>query len=296
MNVLVTGACGQLGREIAGLHVPCGDRYVFSSVHGTEDGRVVPLDITDRESVRRLCRRERVDVIVNCAAYTDVERAESDAAAADLINHRAVANLADTAYDMGALLIHVSTDYVFDGEATIPYKEDAPTHPLNVYGATKLAGELAVAGSGCRHMIFRTQWLYSPFGKNFLLTAMRTMREKPRMRVVSDQTGSPTCAADLAELIVGLIARDDTGHTGVYHYSDEGSCSWYDFALAIRELTGSDCEVLPCSSADYPSKAVRPRYGVLDKTLVRETFGIGIPHWRDSLSRCISRTGIATHG
>lgn len=310
MNVLVTGGCGQLGREIGLVGAPAGVRYIFSDIAG-RDG-AVRLDVTDAEELRAVCARERIDVIVNCAAYTDVERAEADEARADLLNRAAVAGMASVAAELDIFLMHISTDYVFDGSSSVPYKETDVPRPLNVYGRTKLAGERAVAASGCCHVIIRTQWLYSPFGRNFLLTALRVMRDRPQMRVVSDQVGAPTYAADLASFIARLLGSGMTARTGasrqafalagglagteapadtgrILHYSDEGSCSWYDFALAIREATGSGCEIMPCTSGEYGSRAVRPRYSVLDKSLVRETLGVDVPQWRDSLLSCLRR-------
>lgn len=302
MNVLVTGGCGQLGREISLVDAPDGVRFIFSDIAG-RDG-AVRLDVTDADEVHALCIRERIDAIVNCAAYTDVESAEGDEAGADRLNRAAVAGIASVAAELDVFLVHISTDYVFDGCSSVPYKETDAPRPLNVYGRTKLAGERAVAESGCRHLIVRTQWLYSPFGRNFLLTALRVMRDRPQMRVVSDQMGAPTCAADLASFIVGLLGRGASALAGgrascgaeafgdiggILHYSDEGACSWYDFALAIREATGSGCEIVPCTSEEYGGRVVRPRYSVLDKSLAKRAFGVEIPQWRDSLLRCLRR-------
>ena len=282
-TVLVTGAAGQLGSEMRNLAPGTGDRYVFTDVVDIPD--TVKLDITDIEAVRALCAAEGVEVIVNCAAYTNVDKAESDEALADLLNNKAVGNLAKVAAESGALLVHVSTDYVFGGNSCIPYKEDAPTAPLGVYGKTKLAGEEAVKASGCKYLIFRTAWLYSPYGKNFVKTMMKLTAEKDTLKVVFDQVGSPTYAADLAAVIVKAIA--DGTHTGIYHFSNEGVCSWFDFACAIRDLAGNKCDIAPCHSDEFPSPVRRPAFSVLDKTKVKADFHITVPHWYDSLKKCL---------
>ena len=289
LNVLVTGANGQLGREIRRRVRRDGPRYLFSDVSRLPGEETLYLDITDLDAVRLVSESEQVDVIVNCAAYTDVEKAESDTAMADLLNHRAAANLALVAKERGAVLIHISTDYVFHGNRSEPYPEDWPTEPLGVYGATKLLGEKAVTESGCRYLIFRTAWLYSPYGKNFVKTMIRLTGERDTLSVVSDQIGTPTYAADLAGLITDLIAARRFEPVGVYHYTDEGVCSWYDFACAIRDLAGNRCDIRPCWSSEYPTKAARPSYSVLDKGKVRRTFGIAIPHWYESLVNCMQR-------
>ena len=289
LHILVTGANGQLGREIRRRVRRDGPRYLFSDVSRLPGEETLYLDITDIDAVRLVCESEQVDVIINCAAYTDVEKAESDTAMADLLNHRAAANLALVAKERGAVLIHISTDYVFHGDRSEPYPEDWPTEPLGVYGATKLLGEKAVTESGCRYLIFRTAWLYSPYGKNFVKTMMRLTAERDSLAVVCDQIGTPTCAADLAGVITDLIAARRFEPQGIYHFTDEGVCSWYDFACAIRDLAGNRCEIRPCRSAEYPTKAARPSYSVLDKTKVRRTFGITIPHWYESLANCMQR-------
>ena len=289
LNVLVTGANGQLGREIRRRAVPDGPRYLFSDVSRLPGEETLYLDITDRDAVRLVCESEGVDVIINCAAYTDVEKAESDTAMADLLNHQAAANLALVAKERGAVLIHISTDYVFHGDRSEPYPEDWPAEPLGVYGATKLLGEKAVTESGCRYLLFRTGWLFSPYGKNFVKTMMRLTAERSTLNVVCDQVGTPTYASDLAGLITGLVASRRFEPAGIYHYSDEGLCSWYDFACAIRDLAGNRCDIRPCRSSEYPTKAARPAYGVLDKAKVRRTFGITIPHWYESLTACMER-------
>lgn len=250
---------------------------------------VAELDITDAGAVLQTVKEQRIDVIVNCAAYTNVEKAEEDEPTADLLNHKAAAYLAAAAKETGATLIHVSTDYVFDGTAHTPYREDTAPSPLGAYGRTKLAGERAVMASGCRYLIFRTAWLYSEYGHNFLKTMLRLTSERDTLQVVFDQIGTPTYAGDLALAIFSIIESERyAGNEGVYHFTDEGVCSWYDFARAIAEYAGnSACDIRPCHSDEFPSKAVRPAYSVLDKTKIKETFGIVIPHWTDSLRKCI---------
>lgn len=281
MNILVTGANGQLGMEMRNVSAGSADRYIFTDV--------AELDITDADAVDRVIASEKVDVIVNCAAYTNVDKAEEDEQAADLINHRAVAILATAAAKYGATLIHISTDYVFDGRSCVPYKEDDATSPTGAYGRTKLAGERAVIESGCRYLIFRTAWLYSPYGKNFVKTMMKLTAEKDSLNVVFDQVGTPTCAADLAALIYKVIAERMLDHQGIYHFSNEGVCSWYDFAVEIRDLCGNICDIRPCHSDEFPSKVKRPHYSVLDKTNVKSSVDVTIPHWKDSLEVTISR-------
>ncbi len=289
MNILVTGANGQLGTELRAVSAGSGNHYVFTDVNSIPGRETVYLDITNIDAVRIITESEHIDVIVNCAGYTDVEKAEDDAAFADLLNHTAVANLAAVAAERGAVLVHISTDYVFDGRASVPYREDDLKGPTCTYGATKYAGECAVIESGCKYLIFRTAWLYSPQGKNFVRTIRRIAAEKEQVRVVFDQVGSPTYARDFAQALVGIIDGGGLEKTGVYHYTDEGVCSWYDFAVEIAALSGCRGRILPCRTADYPSKARRPAYSVLDKTRVKKTFGLEIPHWKDSLRECIRR-------
>ena len=283
MNILVTGANGQLGMEMRGVSAGSTDRYIFTDV--------AELDITDVDAVDRVIASEEVDVIVNCAAYTNVDKAEEDEQTADLINHRAVAILASAAAKYGATLIHISTDYVFDGHSCIPYKEDDPTSPTGAYGQTKLAGERAVIESGCRYLIFRTAWLYSPYGKNFVKTMMKLTAEKNSISVVFDQVGTPTCAADLAALIYKVITERMLDRQGIYHFSNEGVCSWYDFAVEIRDICGNTCDISPCHSDEFPSKVRRPHYSVLDKTKVRNMFELPIPYWKQSLKSTIAKLG-----
>lgn len=289
MNVLVTGANGQLGSELRNEAAGSAARYVFTDVSELPGVLTRHLDMTRADDVRSVVRSEAVDVIVNCAAYTNVDRAEDDREAADLLNHRAPAILAEMAARAGATLIHISTDYVFHGDACVPYAEDAPTSPLGVYGVTKLAGERAIRDSGCKSIIFRTAWLYSPYGKNFVKTMRSLTSERDSLNVVFDQVGTPTYARDLARLIVKVIDGGMLDRTGLYHFTDEGVASWYDFAVAIRDLSGNSCDIRPCHSGEFSSKAERPHYSVLDKSLAKATFGVAIPYWMDSLKDCISR-------
>ena len=277
MNILVTGANGQLGREMQRLGAVSPNNYIFTDV--------AELDVTDAGAAEQT----RAEAIVNCAAYTNVERAEEDEATADLLNRLAPANLAAAAAATGATLIHISTDYVFDGTTHLPYTEQSPTAPLGVYGRTKLAGEQAVEASGCSHLILRTAWLYSAFGNNFLKTMLRLTAERESLSVVFDQIGTPTYAGDLALAIFSVIEGGQLrSNEGIYHFSDEGACSWYDFAVEIAAAVGHDkCRIAPCHTAEYPSKAPRPAYSVLDKSKFKTTFGIEIPHWRESMLYCL---------
>ncbi|WP_418894046.1 dTDP-4-dehydrorhamnose reductase [Limibacterium fermenti] len=282
-KILVTGAHGQLGREIHQLAANSKQAYFFTDVD--------ELDITDQRAVDTFVECNKIDVIINCAAYTAVDKAEDHEAAAELINHTAVSYLAEAAAKHHATLIHISTDYVFQGDQNIPYKEEDSTNPLGVYGWTKLGGEKAIAASGCRALIFRTAWLYSEFGNNFVKTMLRLTAEKDRLNVVFDQVGTPTYAADLAKIIYDAVeAKQYIGKEGLYHFSNEGVCSWYDFAHAIAGIAGHmQCDIRPCHSDEFPSKVKRPSFSVLDKAKVKNIFGIQIPHWRDSLIRCIAR-------
>ena len=279
MVILITGANGQLGNEMRRVSAQSSNRYIFTDV--------AELDITDREAVLAYVEAEKVEVIVNCAAYTNVEKAEEDYERADLLNNRAVENLALAARAVGATMIHVSTDYVFQGDRNVPCREDWPTHPLGVYGQTKLAGEQSLQRVGCRYLIFRTAWLYSAFGKNFVKTMQNLTATKDSLKVVFDQVGTPTYAGDLAALIYHIIENDQLDKQGIYHYSNEGVCSWYDFAKEICALSGNVCDIQPCHSDEFPSKVQRPHFSVLDKTKVKETFGITVPYWKDSLVKCI---------
>lgn len=279
MNILVTGANGQLGNEMRLVSKDSADKYLFTDV--------AELDITDADAVMSVVKTNKIDVIVNCAAYTNVDRAEDDEQTAGLINNIAVRNLAEAAQSVGATLIHISTDYVFCGDANRPYCEDQPTNPLGAYGRTKLAGEASLISTGCHYIIIRTSWLYSPFGKNFVKTMRQLTSTRDSIKVVFDQVGTPTYAGDLAALIHKIIEQRLLDREGIYHFSDEGVCSWYDFAVAISELSGNHCDIQPCHSDEFPSKVERPHFSVLDKTKVKETFRVQIPHWRKSLEQCI---------
>lgn len=289
MVILVTGANGQLGTELRNVSEGSVNKYLFTDINSLSGVDTVRLDITDLDAVRRLCDSEGVDAIVNCAAYTNVDAAEDDPITAELLNSTAVRNLATVARERGAKLVHISTDYVFQGDRPEPCREDWPTEPLGVYGATKLAGEKAVLESGCEYVIFRTAWLYSPYGKNFVKTMKRLTSEKDMVRVVYDQVGTPTYALDLAKLIYKVTEENLFFRKGIYHYSDEGAVSWYDFAMAVRDLCGNSCDIRPCRTEEYPYKARRPRFSVLDKAKVKDVFGIDVPYWRDSLEDCLKR-------
>ena len=279
MNILVTGANGQLGNEMQRVAKTSSNHYIFTDV--------AQLDITDREAVLRAVKDNSIQVIVNCAAYTNVDKAEDDRETADLINNKAVENLAIAARENDATLIHISTDYVFKGDRCTPCREDWETDPLGVYGITKLAGEKSIERTGCRHIIIRTAWLYSPFGKNFVKTMQKLTAEKDSLKVVFDQVGTPTYAGDLADAIARIIETGQLGKQGIYHFSNEGVCSWYDFAREICELSSNTCNIQPCHSDEFPSKVKRPHFSVLDKTKIKDTFGIEVPYWKDSLKKCI---------
>ena len=280
MTILVTGGNGQLGCSLRLASAESLHRYIFTDVE--------ELDITSAEAVEAFFQSERPDVVVNCAAYTAVERAEEDEAQADLINHRAVALLAAACQRHDATLIHISTDYIFSGEGDTPYTEECAPAPINAYGRTKLAGERAVEESGCKSIILRTSWLYSEFGNNFVKTMRSLMQTRSEVRVVADQIGTPTYAGDLATAITYIINSGKLGKCGTYHYSNAGACSGYDFACEIARLSGTDCNIIPCTTEEYPTKAQRPRFSVLDKRKFISTFGITIPEWHESLAKAVS--------
>ena len=283
MKILVTGGCGQLGMCLRSI-LPAGT--LFADI--VEAPETVKLDITSPQAVQELVLREGVDCIVNCAAYTNVEAAEDNPALAELLNATAVGYLAAAMKEVDGLLVHISTDYVFGLEPyNKPCRESQQGTPTGVYGLSKLHGEQAVLGSGVRHVIIRTSWLYSEYGNNFVKTMLRLTASKPSLNVVFDQVGTPTYAGDLARAI-GIIVEAPV--EGVYHFSNEGVCSWYDFARAIAELSGQTCcDIRPCHSEEFPSRVCRPAYSVLDKTKIKETFGLQIPYWRDSLRQCLTR-------
>lgn len=291
MNILVTGANGQLGNEIRLFAKDSADRYIFTDVNQAEGVETVYLDITDPGAVSAMVRDNEVKCIINCAAYTNVDAAESNEALAEKLNATAPENLARAMKEANGLLVHVSTDYVFGKEPyNTPCRETQKGTPTGVYGLTKLHGEQRIAATGCRHIIIRTAWLYSEFGKNFCRTMLTLTATKPQLKVVFDQCGTPTYAGDLAKAIVDIVsARKDEGNEGIYHYSNEGVCSWYDFTKMIAEYSGqTGCDIQPCHSDEFPSSVTRPAYSVLDKTKFKQTFGLEIPYWTDSLKKCIT--------
>ena len=281
MKILVTGAYGQLGREMQLVEHNAEDSYIFTDKD--------TLDITDAAAVEQMVLSEGIDVVVNCAAYTNVELAEDEEDIANVLNCVAVENLATAMAKVGGVLIHVSTDYVFGGNVNnTPISETESVNPTGAYGRTKLAGEQAVVKSGCRAIVIRTAWLYSEFGKNFVKTLLEVTATQPKRKVVIDQVGTPTYALDLAEVIAHII-NTRTFECGTYHYSNEGVCSWYDFAKEIASIAQhNQCEIMPCRSGEFPTKVVRPSYSVLDKSKIKEVFGVEVPYWRDSLVKCIN--------
>lgn len=302
MTILVTGANGQLGNEMRIVIKNSKDRYIFTDVCDEHSDSIAmlhmlagddvnadttKLDITNLDAIRTMVKANDVKVIVNCAAYTNVDKAETDQELAELLNAKAPENLAIAMKEVGGLLIHISTDYVFGGDSyNTPCKEDQKGTPTGVYGATKLLGEQKIIATGCKYMILRTAWLYSEFGKNFVKTMLNLTAAKPQLKVVFDQTGTPTYAWDLATAIVTALKSPVEG---IYHYSNEGVCSWFDFTKMIAEYAGNNgCDIQPCHSDEFPSPVKRPAYSVLDKTKIKETFGIRIPYWTDSLERCIA--------
>ena len=288
INILITGANGQLGHEMR--NVLAGDsrfNALFTDVAGQD---VVMLDITDENAVQQIIKDHDIHMVVNCVAYTAVDAAEDDEPTAARLNADAVGVLARAARGHGARMVHVSTDYVFDGQGCIPYNEEMPTCPMSAYGRTKLEGERVLLETmDGDAVILRTAWLYSPYGKNFVKTMLSLGKSKPALKVVFDQVGSPTCARDLARAIVTVITADQW-HPGIYHYSNEGVISWYDFTMAIHRIAGiTGCDVQPCHSDEFPAKAHRPAYSVLDKTKFKTTFGVQVPYWLDSLEATINQ-------
>ena len=292
MNILITGANGQLGNEMRIVTKGSKDRYIFTDVIEAEGQETAILDITNIDSIRKMVADNDVKVIVNCAAYTNVDKAESDQDFCELLNAKAPENLAIAMKEVNGLLVHISTDYVFGGDPyNTPCKEDQKGTPTGVYGLTKLHGEQNILNSGVDYLIFRTAWLYSEFGKNFVKTMLNLTASKPQLKVVfDDQVGTPTYAYDLAAAIYNILEnRKYEGNTGVYHYSNEGVCSWYDFTKMIAEIAGNtSCDIQPCHSDEFPSPVKRPAFSVLDKTKVKETFSLTVPYWTDSLRICIA--------
>lgn len=294
MNILVTGANGQLGNEIRIVSKGSCDTYIFSDIVEAEGVQTTILDITSLDAVCQMVREHDVKCIINCAAYTNVDKAETDEALCGLLNAKSVENLAIAMKEADGLLVHISTDYVFGGDPyNTPCKEDQKGTPTGVYGRTKLQGEQNILASGCHHIIIRTAWLYSEFGKNFLKTMLNLTATKPQLKVVFDQVGTPTYAYDLAKVIYEIISnRKFEGNDGIYHYSNEGVCSWYDFAKMIAEYAKhTDCDIQPCHSDEFPSPVKRPAYSVLDKTKIKATFGVEIPYWTESLKNCMRNIG-----
>lgn len=289
MNILVTGANGQLGNEMRIISKNSKDRYIFTDVNQVEGVETIYLDIADLEAIRRIVANNNIDAIVNCAAWTNVDGAEDPEkyAIVEKLNAIAPENLALAMKEVDGWLVQISTDYVFGKEPyNTPCKEDQQGTPTGVYGATKLLGEQNIIATGCKYMILRTAWLYSEFGKNFVKTMLNLTATKPQLKVVFDQAGTPTYAYDLATAIVAALKKPVEG---VYHYSNEGVCSWYDFTKMIAEYSGqTECDIQPCHSNEFPSPVTRPSYSVLDKTKIKETFGIKIPYWTDSLKICIN--------
>lgn len=308
-NILVTGANGQLGNELRLVTSQCtsGDKYIFTDVTDASEESIAMLhkiggsnvdiskrrlDITDLNAIRKMVKDEQVSIIINCAAYTNVDAAEDNEQLAELLNAKAPENLAIAMKEVaGGLLIHISTDYVFGKEPyNTPCKEDQKGTPTGVYGLTKLHGEQAIERVGCDYVIIRTAWLYSEFGKNFVKTMLNLTATKPRLKVVFDQVGTPTYARDLAEIIYKMVdERTAYKNAGTYHFSNEGVCSWYDFTKMIAEYAGNTgCDIQPCHSDEFPSKVIRPSFSVLDKTKIKESFGLNIPYWTFSLRTCLS--------
>ena len=289
-TILITGANGQLGNEVRIISKDSSDKYIFTDVNQVEGVETTFLDITDLDAVRKCVAENNVNAIVNCAAYTNVDAAETNEALAEKLNAEAPENLAIAMKEVDGLLVQISTDYAFGKEPyNVPCKEDQKGTPTGVYGMTKLHGEQKIIATGCKHVIIRTAWLYSEFGKNFCKTMMNLTATKPQLKVVFDQVGTPTYALDLANAIAVVLEKFDGSQTGVYHYSNEGVCSWFDFTKMIAEYNGTtECDIQPCYSCDFPSPVTRPSYSVLDKSKIKETFGIKVPYWTESLKKCIA--------
>ena len=287
MNILITGANGQLGNEMRIVSKTSTDKYIFTDVCEQEGNETTFLDITDLDAIRKIVKENNVNAIVNCAAYTNVDAAENAEELAEKLNATAPENLAKAMKEVNGLLIQISTDYVFGKEPyNTPCHEDQQGTPTGVYGLTKLHGEQKIIATGCNHVIIRTAWLYSEFGKNFCKTMLNLTATKPQLKVVFDQCGTPTYAYDLAVAITEILKKPVNG---IYHYSNEGVCSWYDFTKMIAEYSGqTDCDIQPCHSDEFPSPVKRPAYSVLGKTKIKETFGVKVPYWTDSLKLCIN--------
>lgn len=288
-KILVTGANGQLGNEfrrIASTSSNCD--FIFTDVIAAQGVETIHLDILDVKAIEAIAIQYGISIIINCAAYTNVDAAEEDIDRANALNNIAVRDLATVTKSLNINLIHISTDYVFNGNNHIPYRETETPNPIGVYGKTKADGERSLMSVGCKYLIFRTSWLYSKYGKNFVKTMQAVTATKDSIKVVFDQIGSPTYAGDLADTIYYIISTDQLDKPGVYHFSNEGVASWYDFALEISNLFGNVCDIQPCHSEEFPSKVKRPHFSVLDKSKIKETFCLSIPHWKESLKVCIN--------
>lgn len=296
MNILVTGANGQLGNEMRIISKDTTDSYVFTDVVEVEGAETTILDITDAKAIREIVKEKGIRCIVNCAAYTNVDKAESDEALCRKLDAEAPKLLAEAMKEVDGLLVQISTDYVFGGDPyNTPCREEQKGTPTGVYGKTKLEGEKNIEAVGCDYVIIRTAWLYSEFGKNFVKTMLNLTATKPKLNVVFDQAGTPTYAYDLAMVIKNILAdyekecpKDGYSKNGIYHFSNEGVCSWFDFTKKIAELAGNtECDIQPCHSDEFPSPVKRPAYSVLDKTKIKQTFGVKVPYWTDSLKVCM---------
>ena len=290
MNILVTGANGQLGNEMRIISKGSNNKYIFTDVNQVEGLETTYLDITDIDAIRKMVKDNNVNAIVNCAAWTNVDACETDeklAALAEKLNADAPENLAKVMKEVNGWLIQISTDYVFGKEPyNVPCGPDQKGTPTGVYGTTKLHGEQKIIATGCKHVIIRTAWLYSEFGKNFCKTMLNLTATKSALKVVFDQCGTPTYALDLANAIITILEKPQVG---VFHFSNEGVCSWYDFTQMIAKIAGnSNCDIQPCYSSEYPSPVTRPEYSVLDKRTIKEVFGVKVPYWVDSLEKCIA--------
>ena len=287
MNILVLGANGQLGQAVKAASTEAKSHYIFSDVYTGDDSRMLNIDITSLSALRKIVQREQINVIVNCAAYTNVEKAEDDIENARKLNKDAVKNIAIVAKENDATLIHITTDFVYDGKKAAPYQEGDEKNPQSAYALTKYEGEQEIINTGCKYILFRTAWMFSEYGNNFMKTMIRLTSEREHLNVVYDQVGTPTYAPELAKLIVKVIEENMLHLTGEYNFSNEGSVSWYDFAVAINRACGHHCDIFPVSSEEYGSKVKRPSFSVLDKSKVKKTFGVRIPHWLESLDEGI---------
>jgi len=287
MNILVLGANGQLGQAVRAASANSDHHFIFSDVYTGDDESMMSIDITNLSALRQIAKENQIDVFVNCAAYTNVEKADDDIDAARLLNKDAVRNLATVAKETDATLIHISTDFVYDGRKAAPYIETDEKYPVNGYALTKYEGELEMMKIGCKYILFRTAWMFSKYGNNFMKTMIRLTSEREKLNVVYDQVGTPTYAPELANIIMKVINEDMLDKTGEYNFTNEGSVSWYDFAVAINRACGNHCDISPISSEEYGSKVKRPSFSVLNKSKVKKTFGVKIPHWLDSLDESI---------